>query len=294
MAQDSPRANGTQIELSIERARGRHRGDGLPGARPRFAPRAGRDQPDRQRLLVLRTGRERPGRLARARRPPTTKRPDERVVITVDDDGPGIPAARARTDLRALLHRSAQSGFRTELRARAFDLATDRRGARRPDLGDEPARRAGRAVGTPASRRSRARHGAGRPFRRRTAGVCPHERARARPGRGLHATAVVFGESGVSSSGRRGRARARWRWRSWRGRELDGTVRRARRRRSRLGPRQPEAGSSLPARRIPAGLIERRAAGLQSAPSEPAAVVRLVVELSGRGRELAALAGRAR
>ena len=107
--------------------------------------------------------------------------------------------------------------------------------------------------------------------------------APAAPGTGLHATAVVFGESGVvivgsSGSGKSALALALLAHSGTTGRfgALIGD--------DRVWLRA--ACGRLVASGAPqtAGLIERRAAGLQSAASEPAAVVRLVVDLSGPNR----------
>ncbi len=101
------------------------------------------------------------------------------------------------------------------------------------------------------------------------------------PGRGLHATAVIFGESGVvimgsSGSGKSALALA-----------LLAHARATRRFAALIGDDRVwvrAAEGRIIAFGAPhtAGLIERRAVGLERAPSEPAAVVRLVVELSGR------------
>ena len=99
----------------------------------------------------------------------------------------------------------------------------------------------------------------------------------------MHATAVVYGESGVlifgpSGSGKSALALALLA----RARDIGlfGAL---------VGDDRVWARSGRrPARRIGApqlaGLIERRAAGLVTAPHEPAAVIGLFVELSGRGR----------
>jgi serine kinase of HPr protein (carbohydrate metabolism regulator) len=99
------------------------------------------------------------------------------------------------------------------------------------------------------------------------------------PGNGLHATAVVYGEGGVvifgpSGSGKSALALAllaRARMTGQFG-ALIGD--------DRIWVRP--AGGRLVASGAPhmAGLIERRAAGMQAAPSEPVAVIRLVVDLS--------------
>ena len=103
------------------------------------------------------------------------------------------------------------------------------------------------------------------------------------PGSGVHATAVVYGESGIivlgsSGSGKSALALALLARASLAGRfgALIGD--------DRVWIRP--AGGRLIAAGAPhmAGLIERRAAGVLSAPSEPAAVIRLVVELSGSNR----------
>jgi len=100
-------------------------------------------------------------------------------------------------------------------------------------------------------------------------------------GRGLHATAVVFGESGVAILGASGsgksalalallaRARSSGRFGALIGDD-------------RVWVRAAEGKLIASGATHTAGLIERRAAGVQSTPSEPAAVIRLVVELSGR------------
>ena len=98
-------------------------------------------------------------------------------------------------------------------------------------------------------------------------------------GKGLHATAVVYGESGVVVFGASGAGKsalalallARARITEQFG-ALIGD--------DRIWVRP--AGGRLVASGAPhmAGLIERRAAGVQVAPSEPAAVIRLIVDLS--------------
>jgi HPr kinase/phosphorylase len=102
-------------------------------------------------------------------------------------------------------------------------------------------------------------------------------------GRGIHATAVVYGESGVivlgeSGSGKSGLALA-----------LLARARLAGRFGALIGDDRVwvrASGGRLVAAGAPhvAGLIERRCAGVQSAPSEPGAVIRLIVELSGLHR----------
>ncbi len=102
-------------------------------------------------------------------------------------------------------------------------------------------------------------------------------------GIGIHASAVVYGDCGVviigaSGSGKSALALALLGWARSTGRfgALIGD--------DRVWVRS--AAGQLVASGAPhtAGLIERRAAGLQLAPSEPAAVIRLVVDLSGPGR----------
>jgi len=102
-------------------------------------------------------------------------------------------------------------------------------------------------------------------------------------GIGIHATAVVYGESGVvilgaSGSGKSALALALLARARLKGRfgALIGD--------DRVWVRA--ASGRLIASGAPhmAGLVERRAAGVQSAPSEPIAVIRLVVELSGLSR----------
>jgi HPr kinase/phosphorylase len=99
-------------------------------------------------------------------------------------------------------------------------------------------------------------------------------------GSGVHATGIVYGESGMailgpSGSGKSALALALLALAKARGRfaALIGD--------DRVWFRS--ANGRLIASGAPhmAGLIERRSAGVQSAPSEPVAVIRLVVELSG-------------
>jgi hypothetical protein len=101
-------------------------------------------------------------------------------------------------------------------------------------------------------------------------------------GIGLHATAVVFGESGVMIRGASGSGKS----------ALALALIELARATGRFGALVGDdrvwiraVGGRIVASGAPhtAGLIERRAAGLLSAPSEPVAVVRLVAELSGRG-----------
>jgi HPr kinase/phosphorylase len=102
-------------------------------------------------------------------------------------------------------------------------------------------------------------------------------------GTGIHATAVVYGESGVlilgpSGSGKSALALALL------ARARDRGVFGALVGDDRVWARS--AGGRLIAAGSPrlAGLIERRAAGLVTAPHEPAAVIGLLVEISERGR----------
>jgi HPr kinase/phosphorylase len=102
-------------------------------------------------------------------------------------------------------------------------------------------------------------------------------------GTGVHATAVVYGESGVlifgpSGSGKSALALALL------ARARDVGIFGALVADDRIWTQS--VGGRLVASGAPqlAGLIERRAAGLVAAPHEPAAVIRLYVELSGRGR----------
>ncbi len=98
-------------------------------------------------------------------------------------------------------------------------------------------------------------------------------------GNGLHATAVVYGESGVMILGASGsgtsalalallpRARTTGRFGALIGDD-------------RIWVRAADGRLIASGAPHMAGLIERRAAGVQAAPSEPVAVIRLVVELS--------------
>lgn len=98
-------------------------------------------------------------------------------------------------------------------------------------------------------------------------------------GNGLHATAVVYGEHGILILGASGAGKSAL---------ALGLLSRAKMAGQfgalvgddRIGVRA--TGGRLVASGAPhmAGLIERRAAGVQAAPSEPAAVIRLAVQLS--------------
>ncbi len=149
---------------------------------PRQPPRPGHQQPRRERALLLAATAARCASRCAASGP--------EVEIVVEDDGPGIPAARAGAHLRALLHRPAGPGLRPEFRPRPVDLPPDRRGASRPHLGREPLR------GTDADAGRRALRAA----RRFT--CVPRCRAAAAamsaaPRRVAHASCVVVGEAGV-------------------------------------------------------------------------------------------------
>ncbi len=91
MAQESPRANGTRIALSIERKRGRH-----PGSAFLVLGHDSRLGQVVTNLIDNACSFSEPGgtvrvSLATATASPENVAPDERVVLTVDDDGPGIP-----------------------------------------------------------------------------------------------------------------------------------------------------------------------------------------------------------
>jgi HPr kinase/phosphorylase len=102
-------------------------------------------------------------------------------------------------------------------------------------------------------------------------------------GTGMHATAVVYGENGVLISGPSGSGKSTLALALLaRARDIgvfgaliadDRVWTRS------IGGRLVASGSGQLA-----GLIERRAAGLVRTPHEPAAVIGLYVELSGRGR----------
>jgi two-component system sensor histidine kinase ChvG len=89
MAQDSPRANGTQIELDIEARRGRHTDTDylVLGHDSRLAQVV-------TNLIDNACSFSEPGgsvRVSLVRAPAGEGPSDERVILTVDDDGPGIP-----------------------------------------------------------------------------------------------------------------------------------------------------------------------------------------------------------
>ena len=129
VANETRRGNDVAVKLRFEGAPRRQ----LLGAGPRLAARSGDLQPDRQRAARSRA----PGGTVRV----TCRRADAtKSRSSVDDDGPGIRAGRARAHLRALLHRPPAPGLRTEFRARPVDLQADRRGASRAHLGREPRR----------------------------------------------------------------------------------------------------------------------------------------------------------
>ena len=105
----------------------------------------------------------------------------------------------------------------------------------------------------------------------------------ANPGTGLHATAVDLRRKRRDHPGGVGIGQERAGPRAAGPRQNDRSIRRL------IGDDRVwvrAADGRLVASGAPhmAGLIERRAAGLQSAPSEPAAVIRLLVELSGPNR----------
>ena len=91
MSQDFPRANGTRIELSIESRRGRH-----PEADFLVVGHDSRLAQVVTNLIDNACSFSEPGgtvrvRLARAARSSENEPPEKWVVITVDDDGPGVP-----------------------------------------------------------------------------------------------------------------------------------------------------------------------------------------------------------
>ena len=199
---------------------------GLFRARPRFASGAGRDQSDRQRVLVFGTGRRRAGR-ARAEFDGTGRRAARgALVITVDDDGPGIPPhALERIFERFYTDRPNQgfgqnSGLGLSISRQIVEAhggriwAANRPAETRPSGSSNRALTSPRRAG-PAWRR--------RPLRRRTAGV------RGMSGRSRDCTLrrSSIGENGVlmlgpSGSGKSascsGLARARARSRPFRAR----------------------------------------------------------------------------
>ncbi len=132
-----------------------------------------------------------------------------------------------------------------------------------------------RAAGASASRRRRA-------VCRRTAGLWLMS-STTRDGIGIHATAVIYRESGVLILGASGSGKS----------ALALAVLALARMSDRFGALIGDdrvwvraMGGRLIASgaRHMAGLIERRSAGMESAPSELAAVIRLFVELSGPNR----------
>jgi two-component system sensor histidine kinase ChvG len=91
MAQDSPRANGTRIELSIESRRGRRpESDFLVVGHDSRLAQVVTNLIDNACSFSEPGGTVRVG-LARAARAPENEPPEKWVVITVDDDGPGVP-----------------------------------------------------------------------------------------------------------------------------------------------------------------------------------------------------------
>ena len=140
MAQDSPRTNGARIELSV-------------AARPRTARRAdyfvlGHDLRLAQvvtNLIDNACSFSEPGGVVRVSLARISARqdgepPEERVVITVDDDGPGIPPhALERIFERFYTDRPSQ-GFGQNSGLGTVDLASDRRGAWRTNLGRQSSR----------------------------------------------------------------------------------------------------------------------------------------------------------
>jgi two-component system sensor histidine kinase ChvG len=91
LAQDSPRANGTRIELSIESRRGRRpESDFLVVGHDSRLAQVVTNLIDNACSFSEPGGTVRVG-LARAARAPENEPPEKWVVITVDDDGPGVP-----------------------------------------------------------------------------------------------------------------------------------------------------------------------------------------------------------
>ncbi len=258
MSQDSPRSNGTGIELSIPSRRGR-RADAdyfVLGHDSRLAQVV-------TNLIDNACSFSEPGgnvRVALARSATATEgeAPEEKVVITVDDDGPGIPPhALERIFERFYTDRPSQgfgqnSGLGLSISRQIVEAHGGRIwAANRPAEANavkvvDSGRRCRHRVGAPRSRR---------PICRRTPGVRP-----------------------MSGSERRGTGNARDGCRLWRKRRADfgpsgsgksalalallarardiGDLRRAHRRRPRLG-----ATRRRPARRI------RRAGNLRGSSS---------------------------
>ena len=286
MAADSPRSNGVKLELSIAPPRGK------PRAREYFV--LGHDSRLAQvvtNLIDNACSFSEPGgavrvSLVRTRRQTIRMRAalGDRIVMTVDDDGPGIPPhALERIFERFYTDRPSQ-GFGQNSGLGLVDIAPDRGGPRRPDLGVQPsgarepatdeARPTRRRTADPARRR--------RPLCRFLAGdrpmIAPGDIASA----SLHATVVVYLEAGVlirgpSGSGKSALAlallmRARDLWSVWR---FD---------RRRPGPRRQDRRPLDRARRRKRRRTHRKAGdGSGRGPIEPATVVRLVVDLAERG-----------
>ena len=281
MSLDSPRSNGARIELSVPVRRGTARRRGLFRARPRFAAGAGHHQSHRQRVLVFGTGRRR-ARLARKDFGATGWRAaEERVVITVDDDGPGIPPhALERIFERFYTDRPNQgfgqnSGLGLSISRQIVEAHGGKIWAENRPV--EPA-----SVRVGHGPTSRPTSLSGTALARASSSNCRRSRHERRS-RACTLRPCVYGENGVlirgpSGSGKSGlalallaRARSTGLFAALIGDDRI-WIRRA-------GGRLIASGA-----RDLAGVIERRMAGLLTVGSESAAVVRLIVELSEPGR----------
>ena len=286
MAEDSPRSNGARVELSVPVRRGRNASADyfVLGHDSRLAQVV-------TNLIDNACSFSEPGGVVRvalerasARTEPEGEKPFDRVVITVDDDGPGIPPhALERIFERFYTDRPNQGfGQNSGLGLSISRQIVEAHGGRIWAC-NRPAHSAGVRVGRTGTRQSRRAGKArrGRSLCRRTAGVRGMSGAAVAGGAGLHATAVIHGESGVlilgpSGSGKSALALALMARASGAGAfgALIGD--------DRIYVRKADGRLVASGAANMAGIIERRMAGLIEVRHERAAIVQLAVELSER------------
>ena len=241
MAQDSPRASAARVELSIPVRRGRNASADYFVLGHEFPPRAGRHQPHRQRLLVFRTWRRScawrssgslRGKSRRARSA------FDRVVITVDDDGPGIPPhALERIFERFYTDRPSQGfGQNSGLGLSISRQIVEAHGGRIWACNRQPESAGPVRVQSPERDDVRGDRAArrGRALRGRTAGVHGMTDGALAGGTALHATAVIHGESGVLILGPSGSGKSALALALMARAQRSGRVQRADRRRPRI------------------------------------------------------------
>ena len=137
MAQDLPRANGARIALPTPVRRGRHAESDyfVLGHDSRLAQVV-------TNLIDNACSFSEPGGVVRVALQRTApgggESGEDRVVITVDDEGPGIPPHAIERIFERFYTDRPNQGFGQNSGPWPVDIAPDRRGAWRPYLGDEP------------------------------------------------------------------------------------------------------------------------------------------------------------